>query len=43
MMFVTSFSPSDVASKIEKVILRNKRTNGRKRIIELELDNPTIA
>ena len=41
--YVTSFDPADVAEKIKLVIENNTRTNGRKRIDELKLDNPFVA
>ena len=41
--YVTSFDPVDVADKIQRVIDCGERTNGRKRIEELKLDNPQVA
>lgn len=41
--YVTSFDPSDVADKIQRVIENNTRTNGRERIEELRLDNPLVC
>lgn len=41
--YVTSFDPADVAEKIQRVIECGERTNGRKRIEELKLDNPQVA
>ena len=41
--YVTTFDPSDVADKIQRVIESGKRTNGRDRINELKLDNPYVA
>ena len=41
--YVTSFDPADVADKIQRVINCGERTNGRKRIEELKLDNPQVA
>lgn len=41
--YVTSFNPADVADKIKQVIECGERTNGRKRIISLGLDNPQVA
>ena len=41
--YVTTFDPKDVADKIQRVIDCGKRTNGRKRIEELKLDNPQVA
>lgn len=40
---VTTFDPKDVADKIQRVIDCGERTNGRKRIEELKLDNPQVA
>lgn len=41
--YVTTFDPSDVAEKIQRVIDSGERTNGRERINELKLDNPYVA
>lgn len=41
--YVTTFDPKDVADKIQRVIDCGERTNGRKRIEELRLDNPQVA
>ena len=41
--YVTTFDPKDVADKIQRVIDCGERTNGRKRIEELKLDNPQVA
>lgn len=41
--YVTTFDPSDVADKILRVIEWGERTNGRKRIEELKLDNPLVC
>jgi glycosyltransferase involved in cell wall biosynthesis len=41
--YVTTFDPKDVAEKIQRVIDCGERTNGRKRIEELKLDNPQVA
>ena len=41
--YVTTFDPADVAEKIKLVIENNTRTNGRKRIEDLRLDNPYVA
>lgn len=41
--YVTSFDPADVAEKIRMAIENGSRTNGRKRIEELRLDNPQVA
>jgi teichuronic acid biosynthesis glycosyltransferase TuaC len=41
--YITSFKPEDVVEKNKAVIAFGKRTNGRKRIIELGLDSETVA
>lgn len=41
--YVTTFDAKDVADKIQRVITCGERTNGRKRIEELKLDNPQVA
>jgi len=41
--FLTTSSPHDVANKIRLVLADYKRTNGKKRIIELGLDSAVIA
>lgn len=41
--YATTFDPKDVAEKIQLVITCGERTNGRKRIEELKLDNPQVA
>jgi teichuronic acid biosynthesis glycosyltransferase TuaC len=44
--YICSFEPEDVAKKIKEALefsKKNHRTNGRSRIIELGLDNETIA
>lgn len=41
--FITSFDPIDIADNIKKALAFNRRTNGRKRILELGLDSETIA
>lgn len=41
--YVTTFDPAEVADKIQRVIACGERTNGRKRIEELHLDNPQVA
>lgn len=41
--YVTSFDPADVADNIQRVIECGERTNGRKRIEELRLDNSQVA
>lgn len=41
--YVTTFDPKDVADKIQRVIECGERTNGRKRIEALKLDNPQVA
>ncbi len=40
---ITSYDPNDIADKIKKVLIKNRRINGRQRIIELELDNDMVA
>ena len=41
--FLASFTAQDVADKIEKALEFGKRTNGRERLIELGLDDDSIA
>lgn len=41
--FITSFEPHDVAEKIQTALDFGERTQGRKRIIDLELDSKTTA
>ena len=41
--YITSFESEDVADKIKLTLAFGKRTNGRKRIIELGLDSKTVA
>jgi len=41
--FICSYDPKDVAEKIKMALSFGKRTNGRKRIIELGLDSDSIA
>jgi teichuronic acid biosynthesis glycosyltransferase TuaC len=41
--FIAGFNAAEVASKIENVLKRNKRTAGRNHIIEMGLDNKNIA
>lgn len=41
--FITSNQPDDVANKIKDALAFGKRTNGRKKIIDLELDSQSIA
>ena len=41
--YATTFDTKDVADKIQRVITCGERTNGRKRIEELKLDNPQVA
>lgn len=41
--YVTSFDPIDVAKKINKVIHNNQRSNGRERILALQLLNEQVA
>lgn len=41
--YICKFDPNDLAEKIKQAIAFAKRTEGRKRIIELGLDNESIA
>ncbi|MBQ5388619.1 MAG: glycosyltransferase family 4 protein [Paludibacteraceae bacterium] len=41
--YVTTFDPADVADKIQKVIASGERTNGRERILHLQLTNKEVA
>ena len=41
--FLSSFTPKDMALKIQKALTWGKRTNGRQRLIELELNCEKIA
>lgn len=44
--FITSFEPKDVAAKIDQACrfyLNSEQTNGRKRLIKLQLDAKTTA
>lgn len=41
--YLCSFSPTDVAEKLEQAFLFNNRTQGRERIKELRLTNPQVA
>lgn len=41
--YICSYDPTDVAEKIKMALSFGKRTNGRKRIIELGLDSDSIA
>ena len=41
--YVTSFDPADVADKIQRVIESGERTNGRERIMQLQLTNNEVA
>lgn len=41
--FLTAFSTVDMANKIKNALNLNKRTNGRKRIMELGLDSNSVA
>ncbi len=41
--YITSYDENDIAEKIKKILEDNKRIDGKKRIIELELDNRVIA
>ena len=41
--FLSSYEPSDVAEKLKLALAYGKRTEGRKRILELGLDSVTVA
>ena len=41
--FICSFDPADVASTLDLALSFNGRTDGRKRIEELGLDNSQVA
>lgn len=41
--YISSFQLSDVVDKIREALAYGKRTNGRQRIIDLELDSRTVA
>lgn len=41
--YLASYSPKDIADKIQSALAFGKRTNGRKRIIELGLDSETVT
>ena len=41
--YVTTFAPADVADKIQRVIASGERTNGRERIMQLQLTNKEVA
>lgn len=41
--YVTTFDPADVADKIQRVIESGDRTNGRERIMQLQLTNNEVA
>ena len=41
--FISNFDSDDVANKIERAILFGLRTEGRKKIIDNELDSGSIA
>ncbi len=41
--FICSYDPKDVAEKIKMALDYGKRTNGRERIIKLDLDSDSIA
>ena len=41
--YVTTFDPSDVADKIQRVIESGERTNGRERVMQLGLINEQVA
>lgn len=41
--YIAERTPEDVAAKLQQALSFNKRTKGRERIIELGLDNETVA
>ena len=41
--FLSSYEPADVAEKLQLALAYGKRTEGRKRILELGLDSATVA
>ena len=41
--FIADYSPKDIADKLEILLNKQSRTNGRERIIALGLDNETVA
>ena len=41
--YICEFDPKDLADKLKLAIAFGKRTEGRKRIIELGLDNKQVA
>jgi len=41
--YISTFEPSDIADKLQKAFEFGKRTEGRKRIVELGLDSETVA
>lgn len=41
--YICSFAPKDVAEKLELALNFNQRTDGRKRIVELQLTNNLVA
>lgn len=41
--FISSYDPNDVAAKLKLAMSSGKLTDGRKRIVELSLDNESVA
>ncbi|MCL1868478.1 MAG: glycosyltransferase family 4 protein [Paludibacter sp.] len=41
--FIVGYDETEIADKLKEVFVKNQRTNGREKIIELELDNKLIA
>lgn len=41
--YLAAFSPEDIADKIQSALAFGKRTNGRKRLIDIGLDSETVA
>jgi len=41
--FVSTYEPEDVAEKLRQTLVSGKRTEGRTRIIEMELDTDSVA
>jgi glycosyltransferase involved in cell wall biosynthesis len=41
--FIVNYDETEIADKLKEIFAKNQRTNGREKIIELELDNKLIA
>ncbi len=41
--YTTDFDATEIATRIDQILKNGERTNGRKRIIELQLDNSQVA